>query len=105
MKFDVDIPVRIFPGAGALPERRPAHARQARGYCLWAQGRSTSGALDDVTLLLEATGAQYLIFDKAETRRSRCATRRQSGLSLGADFVIGIGGLGARRGKAVAAFA
>ena len=56
MKFDVDIPVRIFSGRGCVARNagRLTLGRRAAIVCGRRVAR-TSGALDDVTLLLEAT--------------------------------------------------
>ncbi len=109
MKFDVDIPVRIFSGRGCVARNagRLTLGRRAAIVC-GRRGARTSGALDDVTLLLEATGAQYLIFDKAPENPplAVCYEGGRAALAFGADFVIGIGGGSALdAAKAVAAFA
>ena len=109
MKFEVNIPVRIFSGRGCVARNagRLILGRRAAIVC-GRQGARASGALDNVTSLLKAAGTEYLIFDKAAENPpvALCHEGGRAASVFGADFVIGIGGGSALdAAKAVAAFA
>ncbi|NLW73305.1 MAG: iron-containing alcohol dehydrogenase [Clostridiales bacterium] len=109
MKFDVNIPVRIFSGKGCLKQNanRLILGRRAVIVC-GRHGARASGALDDVSSLLEAAGTDYMIFDKATENPpvEICHEGGRAASAFRADFIIGIGGGSALdSAKAIAAFA
>ena len=109
MKFDINIPVRIVSGRGCVAANPGLLAIGHRAIIVCgAKGARASGALDDVTAVLDAAGTGYMIFDKV-TENPPLITCHEGGKvahGFGADFVIGIGGGSSLdAAKAIAAFA
>lgn len=109
MLFSIDIPVKIISGRGCIG----THADELKlgshaAIICGKHGARSSGALGDVCRALDAGGISYDIFDTSLPNPPLLGAyetgRRLS--SLGADFVIGIGGGSAMdTAKAAAAFA
>lgn len=109
MKFNFNMPVEIISGESCIA----AHPEKfALGKsCLIVTGRSSavkSGALVDVTAVLDSLNISYKIFNEVRENplMSMCWKGRCAALDCGADFVIGIGGGSALdASKAIAAYA
>ena len=94
MKFY--LPTKIY----SEPECVQAHGEELSAlgsHALIVTGRSSSkanGSLDDVIAALEKNSVAYTLFDEVEENPSveTVMAARDTGLSCGADFVIGIGG-------------
>lgn len=109
MSFSINIPTRIIFGRGCVKANAELFMIGKKAYIVTGKhGAAASGALGDVTEMLEKNGIDYQIFDKAtenpplleafsggkEAREHKC------------DLVIGIGGGSAMDcAKAIAAFA
>ena len=95
MSFDFYMPVRIVSGENAV--KNNAASLVLGKHALIVTGRRSavaSGALADVTFVLEAQGIGYTLFNKI-TENPLASTCREGGAlcrEIGADFVIGIGG-------------
>lgn len=109
MSFCINMPVRLYTGEGVVRQNSAEFGRYGK-RCLLVTGKSSaklSGALADVTAVLEAQGVAWELFDKVGQNPllSVCHAGGQAAAAFGADFVVGIGGgspLDAA--KAVAAF-
>ncbi len=107
---DFYMPTRIFFGEKCL-EKGADLLKNAGSHALLVTGKRSarlSGALDDVTALLNALNIKFTIFDGV-TENPPILTCYEAGRiarEAGADFVIGIGGGSALdAAKAIAAFA
>lgn len=109
MTFDINIPARIISGRGCVAAHpdKIALGRRALIVC-GPHGAKSSGALGDVTAVLERSGAEYLIFNKITENPpiDVCHEGGKTAAGFSADFIIGIGGGSSLdAAKAVAAFA
>lgn len=109
MNIDFRFPTVIFSGVGCVKKNAGALVLGKRAVIVTGRmSAKASGALADVTAVLDGTGVEYAVFDRA-TENPPVAMCREGGAfcrDFGADFVIGIGGgspLDAS--KATAAFA
>ena len=107
---DFYMPTRLFFGEDCL-QRGAEMIKNAGSNALLVTGRSSarlSGALHDVTALLDSLGITFTIFDGV-TENPPLLTCHGAGVAAaraGVDFVIGIGGGSALdAAKAIAAFA
>ena len=104
------MPVRVFSGDGAVEENAGVFAGLG-GRCALITGRSSavkSGALADVSGVLEQSGIPYCVYDGIEQNPSvaSCIAAGQTARAFGAAFVVGIGGGSALdAAKAAAVFA
>ena len=104
------MPVRVFSGDGAV-EKNAGVLGGFGSRCALITGRSAarkSGALADVTKVLDRDGISSCIFDGIEQNPSveSCITAGRTAHAFGAEFVIGIGGGSALdAAKAAAVFA
>ncbi len=109
MKFDVNIPVRVFSGRGCVKENADRFAMGRRAFIVsGSRGAKASGALDDVLSLLKDAGIEYMLYDKSTENPPAliCWEGGQAAADFGADYVIGIGGGSSLdAAKAVAAYA
>ena len=106
--FDFYMPTKTYFGENALNKAESAllcgkHALIVTGK----RSAKLSGALDDVTVILDKNGIKYTVFDKIgeNPKLSVCFEGGKVARNVGADFVVGIGGgspLDAS--KAIAAF-
>lgn len=96
MDFNLNMPVQVISGTDAV--RSHAQVLRALGKkCVIVTGGSSakkSGALDDVTAALEASGVEYRVFSEigANPLVSACDRVGKLAIKFGADFLIGIGG-------------
>jgi len=109
LNFNFNMPAKLVCGRGCVQ----ANAELLKNYknALIVTGKSSaklSGALDDMTAVLEKNGTAYTVFDKI-TENPLISTCLEGGVlaaETDADLVIAIGGGSALdAGKAVAAFA
>ena len=110
LDYHFDLPVRLYAGEGCV--RRDGAAMKALGSrCLLVTGPTSakkSGALEDVTAVLEEQGIAWALFDQVRQNPllSACKEAGSQARAFGAQFIVGIGGgspLDAA--KAVAVFA
>ena len=110
LDYHFDLPVRLYTGEGCV--RRDGAAMKALGSrCLLVTGPTSakkSGALGDVTAVLEEQGIAWSLFDQVRQNPllSACKEAGSQARAFGAQFIVGIGGgspLDAA--KAVAVFA
>lgn len=90
------MPVRMLSGEGCVGAH-PEVFQQLGRRCLIVTGRSgakRSGALDDLTVLLDAAGIRWTVFDQITQNPllSDCKRCGQAAREFGADFLAGIGG-------------
>ncbi|MFA6947409.1 MAG: iron-containing alcohol dehydrogenase [Eubacteriales bacterium] len=95
MEMNFNMPVKIISGEGCVTNSAEALCIGSRA--LIVTGRSSavkSGALADVTAVLEKNGVDYTVFDKISENplMSVCFEGGAAASALGADFIIGIGG-------------
>lgn len=104
------MPVRVFSQDGAV-EKNAALFAGFGGRCALITGRSSavkSGALADVSGVLDRGGVSHCLYDGIEPNPSvaSCIAAGRAANAFGADFVVGIGGGSALdAAKAVAVFA
>lgn len=90
------MPVKMVSGEGCVGAH-PELFRQLGRRCLIVTGRASakkSGALDDLTAVLDAVGIQWTVFDEITQNPllSACKRAGQAARAFGADFLAGIGG-------------
>lgn len=111
MNFDINFPVRIISGAGCVPKSKDIIASLGAKKAFIVTGKSgakKSGALDDITRVLDACGTEYRVFDKITENPLllTCFEGGQAAIEEKADLIIGIGGGSALdAAKSVATFA
>ena len=96
MNLNSYMPVKLVTGAGCVRASGKELASFGR-VCLIVTGRNSAracGALQDVTVTLEANGQKWLVFDgiSQNPRLTECMAAAEMGIEAGADFVLGIGG-------------
>ncbi|MBQ5969666.1 MAG: iron-containing alcohol dehydrogenase [Clostridia bacterium] len=96
MDFDLNIPVRVRSGKGVVMANAAAVAAIGK-RCLIVTGGSSakkSGALADVTAMLNSVGVTYDVFSDVGPNPLLSACHRAGALArdFGADFLFGIGG-------------
>lgn len=109
MNASFNMPTRVFAGRGTVTQNKDYFG--IGDHALIVTGKSSarlSGALDDVTAVLDEFGISYTVFDGVTENPPLllCHQAGELAAQVGADFVIGIGGgspLDAA--KAIAAFA
>lgn len=104
------MPVRVFSGEGAV-EKNAAFFEGLGSRCALITGRSAavkSGALADVSAVLERNGTASCVYNEIEQNPSvrSCIAAGRAAHAFGAAFVVGIGGGSALdAAKAAAVFA
>ena len=104
------MPVRMYSGEGAV-EKNAGLFTAYGTRCALVTGKHSavkSGALADVSAVLEQNGNSFCVFDGVEANPSvdSCIEAGQKAAAFGAEFVIGIGGGSALdAAKAAAVFA
>lgn len=93
--FTYFMPTKVFAGAYAVREN--ADALILGKKAMLVTGRSSarvSGALTDVTDVLEKNGVPFAVFDEIENNPTleTCVRGGEKAREFGADFLIGIGG-------------
>lgn len=95
MNFNFYMPVRIIAGSGCL-KKNPFVFKDS-GRCMIVTGKNSarsSGALCDLTDLLNVGGISYSVFDRIMENPtvSVCDAGAQAAVEYGADTITGIGG-------------
>lgn len=96
MNMNVYMPTRLFTGRGCVREKGAAFTKLGKA-CLILTGKHAakkSGALDDVTAVLDEQGISWRVFDGIGQNPlfSACVDAAKEATAFGAEFVIGIGG-------------
>lgn len=96
MEFKYLVPTRIYFGVESIAKNRgvfPTYGKRAFIVTGKASGR-VSGALEEITGVLEEIGAEYYIYDRIENNPTpeRAGDGGRAAASFKADYVIGIGG-------------
>ena len=96
MNMNFFVPVNVITGKGCLRNGADVFKRVGSS-CLVVTGKSgakKSGALDDLTHVLEEAGVDYRVFDGIEQNPSynTCLSAAQTAKKQGADFIVGVGG-------------
>lgn len=101
--------IKTFYGADCIAENKSAFSDVHRAFIVTGRrGAAASGALADVTGVLDSVGAEYVLFDRIPENPplEMCFEAGAAAHSFNADTVIAIGGGSALdAAKAVAAFA
>lgn len=95
MKIRFFLPTRVFFEEGCVRKNAQALAMGKKALIVTGHGSAKrSGALDDVTAVLESRGIQWALFDRVESNPSIATVREGARMANeeGADFIIGIGG-------------
>jgi len=109
MKFDLFMPVKLISGENCVSAHPECFALGKK--CMLVTGKTSarkSGALDDVTAVLEEKGIAWTVFDEVSENPllSVCEKGGRMAADFGADFIVGIGGGSALdASKSIAAFA
>lgn len=93
--FSYYMPVKIIAGENAVTNNPDALILGSRAMIVTgSHSGKASGALDDVTAILENRGIPYMVYDKVENNPSIESTAEggDAARSFGADFIIAIGG-------------
>ena len=90
------MPVSVFSGSGSV-EQNAGWFRKFGSRCALITGKSSalkSGALADVSAVLNQSGILFCAFDGIEQNPSvkSCMTAGRTADAFGADFIVGIGG-------------
>lgn len=96
MNMSFYMPVNIITGKGCINANADIFAKSGK-KCLIVTGKNgakKSGALDDVTAVLEQNGTEYRVFDQIEQNPSyaSCKAAADEAKEMGAEFIVGIGG-------------
>ena len=96
MNLNAFMPVKLVTGAGCV--RASAKELMKLGkVCLIVTGKHSakiSGALQDVTDVLDANGQTWLVYDEIgqNPKLTDCMAAAEMAIAAGADFILGIGG-------------
>ncbi len=95
MNFTYYMPTEIFFGRDCIKEHG-ARLKELGTHALIVTGKSSriNGALSDACAALQANGQGYTVFDRVTPNPTVACVREGIALlkSVGADFVIGLGG-------------
>ena len=96
MDFNLHIPVRVLSGNGVLPQNA-ALLKRFGSKCLIVTGKhsaAVSGALDDMKNALRSQDIAFDVFSEIGPNPLLSACHKAGALarSMGADFIVGIGG-------------
>ena len=96
MDFNLNIPVRVLSGSGVLPQNA-AKLKAFGKSCLIVTGRrsaAVSGALDDMKNALLSQDISFDVFSEIGPNPLLSACHKAGAIarSIGADFIVGIGG-------------
>ena len=96
MDFNLNIPVRVLSGSGVLPQNA-AKLKAFGKSCLIVTGRRSavvSGALDDMKNALQQQDISFDVFSEIGPNPLLSACHKAGAIarSIGADFIVGIGG-------------
>lgn len=109
MIFSINIPVKIISGRDCIRNNSKELVIGSKALIVTGKaGAKSSGALDDVTAILEAHGAHYSVYSGVPENPPLLDAFKAGRLAIDckADFIIGIGGGSAMdSAKAIAAFA
>ncbi len=93
--FTYFMPTKVFAGAHAVRENADALILGKKAMIVTGKtSAQKSGALSDVTEVLEKNGVSYVVFDEIENNPTieTCVRGGEKAHAFGADFIIGIGG-------------
>lgn len=96
MELNSFMPVKLVTGAGCVRASAKEIAKLGK-VCLIVTGKTSakaSGALWDVTDVLDRNGQRWLLFDEIgqNPKLTDCMAAAAKAIAAGADFVLGIGG-------------
>lgn len=96
MDFTVYMPVRVVSGTDCVARNADCLLHLGKRFLIMTGGRSArlSGAMDDVTQVLQAGAAEMTVYDgvSANPLLSQCQAAARAAKAFRADAVIGIGG-------------